>query len=115
MGNRKLAEAAKTFTLLIAPAAPHLAEELWSHLGEDYSVHDQPWPQWDEELVVEQQVEIVVQINGKIKERLVIAVDAPEAEVKEQALALPGIQAALDGKAPRKTIYVPGRLINIVV
>jgi leucyl-tRNA synthetase len=84
-------------------------------LGGEDSVHDQPWPQWDEALVVEQQVEIVVQINGKIKERLVIAVNAAEEEVKEQALALAGIQAALEGKTPRKTIYVPGRLFNIVV
>ncbi len=114
-GTEAWQEAAKTFTLLLAPAAPHLAEELWSRLGGEDSVHDQPWPQWDEALVVEQQVEIVVQINGKIKERLVIAVNAAEEEVKEQALALAGIQAALEGKTPRKTIYVPGRLFNIVV
>ncbi|NLW59684.1 MAG: leucine--tRNA ligase [Firmicutes bacterium] len=114
-GTESWQEAAKTFILLLAPAAPHLAEELWSRSGGDYSVHDQPWPQWDEALVIEKQVEIVIQINGKIKERLVIAVDAPEEEVKEQAFALPGIQSALDGKTPRKTIYVPGRLLNIVV
>ena len=113
-GTEAWQEAAKTFTLLLAPAAPHLAEELWSRLGGEDSVHDQPWPQWDEALVVEQQVEIVVQINGKIKERLVIAVNAAEEEVKEQVLALAGIQAALEGKTPRKTIYVPGRLFNIV-
>ncbi|HEY8391929.1 MAG TPA: leucine--tRNA ligase [Capillibacterium sp.] len=108
-------EAAKTFTLLLAPAAPHLAEELWAQLGEEYSVHDQAWPQWDEALVKEEEVEIVIQINGKIKERLVIPVDAPEETVKEKALALPGIQTALAGKAPRKTIYIAGRLLNIVV
>ncbi|NLM37036.1 MAG: leucine--tRNA ligase [Firmicutes bacterium] len=114
-GSESWREAAKTFILLLAPAAPHLAEELWSRLGGDYSVHDQPWPQWDEALALEKQVEIVIQINGKIKERLVIAVDTPEEEVKEKALALAGIQAALNGKTPRKTIYVPGRLLNIVV
>ena len=73
-------ETSKIFTLLLAPAAPHLAEEIWSQLGEDYSVHNQAWPQWDEELVVEQVVEIVIQINGKIKERLVIPVDASEGD-----------------------------------
>jgi leucyl-tRNA synthetase len=108
-------EAAKTFTLLLAPAAPHLAEELWAQLGEDYSVHDQTWPQWNEELVHEQEVEIVIQINGKIKDRLVIPVDADEEMVKEKAFTLTTIQTALGGKAPRKVIYVPGRLLNIVV
>ena len=108
-------EAAKNFTLLLAPAAPHLAEELWSRLGEDYSVHDQQWPKWDEALVHEEEVEIVIQVNGKIRERLVIPVDASEELVKEKALALATIETALGGKVPRKTIYVPGRLLNIVV
>jgi len=107
-------EAAKTFCLLLAPACPYLGEELWSLLGYEYSIHNQAWPVWDESLVVEDTVEIVVQINGKIKERLVISVDAPEEEVKKTALSSKTIKAALGGASPRKVIYVPGRLVNIV-
>ncbi len=114
-GSKEWSESSKLFSLLLAPACPHLAEELWSRLGGEYSVHNQRWPQWDENLVIEENVEIVVQINGKIKERLVIPVDAEEAFVQEQALALHGIQAALQGKTPRKVIYVKGRLVNIVL
>ncbi len=114
-GTEVWIESSKIFTLLLAPACPHLAEELWSRLGQKYSVHNQPWPQWDEELVIEDTIEIVVQINGKIKERLVIPSDASEDFVKETALSLESIQAVLDGKVPRKTIYVPGRLLNIVL
>jgi leucyl-tRNA synthetase len=108
-------EAAKTLTLLLAPAAPYITEELWLKLGEKQSVHTQRWPEWDLELVVEEQVEIVIQVNGRIKERLVIPVDISEEQVKEKAFALEPISALLQGKAPRKVIYVPGRLLNIVL
>ncbi|HEY8345628.1 MAG TPA: leucine--tRNA ligase [Bacillota bacterium] len=107
-------EAASTFCLLLAPACPHLAEELWSRLGYEFSVHNQSWPVYDERLVVEETVEIVVQINGKIRDRLVIPVDADEAYVKEKALSSQAIQNGLRGETPRKVIYVPGRLVNIV-
>ena len=114
-GTQPWNEAAKTLTLLLAPAAPYIAEEIWSQLGEKYSVHIQRWPEWDPELVVEQQVEIVIQINGKIKERLVIPVDASEDQVKAKAFAVEAISTVVQGKAPRKVIYVPGRLLNIVL
>ena len=114
-GSKEWIESSKIFTLLLAPACPHLSEELWTRLGEEYSVHNQRWPQWDENLVTEESVEIVVQINGKIKDRLVIPVEAEEELIKEKALALPGIQAVLAGKTPRKMIYVKGRLLNIVL
>ena len=107
-------EATRTFCLLLAPACPHLAEELWSRLGYEFSVHNQAWPVFDERLVVEETVEIVVQINGKIRDRLVIPADADEAFVKEKALSSQTIQNGLQGETPRKVIYVPGRLVNIV-
>ena len=107
-------EAVRVFCLLLAPSCPHLAEELWSRLGYEFSVHNQAWPVWDEELVVEETVEIVIQINGKIRERLVIPVDAEEAFVKDKALSCNTVKTALNGDAPRKVIYVPGRLVNIV-
>ena len=108
------AEAAETFVLLLAPACPHLAEELWARLGREYSVHNQAWPVWDEELAAEETVEIVIQVNGKIKDRVMIPADADEDEVKEIALEREVIKGLLGGQPPRKVIYVKGRLMNIL-
>jgi leucyl-tRNA synthetase len=107
-------EAAETFTLLLAPACPHLAEELWARLGRGYSVHNQAWPVWDEELAAEETVEIVIQVNGKIKDRVMIPADAEEDEVREIALGREVIQSLLGGQPPRKVIYVKRRLMNIL-
>jgi leucyl-tRNA synthetase len=107
--------AIRTLVLLMAPAFPHLAEELWEGIGGDFSVHHQTWPTWDEELAAEELLTIVVQINGKLRDRLLVPADSREDEVKAQALACEGAQRYMDGKEPRKVVYVPGRLVNIVV
>lgn len=107
-------EAVETFVLLLAPACPHLAEEIWARLGREYSVHEQSWPVWDEKLAAEETVEIVIQVNGKIKDRMVIPVGAEEGWVKETALARTTVAEFLNGRPVRKVIYVPGRLVNIV-
>ena len=107
-------EAVETFVLLLAPACPHLAEEIWARLGREYSVHEQSWPVWDEKLAAEETVEIVIQVNGKIKDRMVIPVGAEEGWVKETALARTAVAEFLNGRPVRKVIYVPGRLVNIV-
>ncbi|HHU81756.1 MAG TPA: leucine--tRNA ligase [Firmicutes bacterium] len=107
-------EAAESFVLLLAPACPHLAEELWARLGREYSVHNQAWPVWDKELAAEETVEIVIQVNGKIKDRVMIPADAGEDEVREIALEREVIKELLGGKPPRKVIYVKGRLMNIL-
>jgi leucyl-tRNA synthetase len=107
-------EAVETLTLLIAPAAPHLAEELWARLGRPYSVHQQAWPVADPALLVADEIELVVQINGKLRDKLTVPVDITEADATAQALASPRIASQLNGRPPRRVIYVPGRLINIV-
>ena len=107
-------EAVETFVLLLAPACPHLAEEVWARLGREYSVHKQSWPVWDEDLAAEETVEIVIQVNGKIKDRMVIPAAAEETWVKETALAREAVCELLGGRPARKVIYVPGRLVNIV-
>lgn len=108
-------EAIRTVVLLLAPGFPHIAEELWAKLGQPYSVHRQSWPTWDEELAKEDTVEIAVQVNGKVRDKIEVPTDIEEAEAKAKALAAEGVLRHLEGKAPVKVIYVPGRLVNIVV
>ncbi len=110
-----LAEAAKTALLLIAPFCPHLAEELWHRVGYTSSVHLASWPEWDEAALAEQSVEIVVQINGKLRDRLKVAVGVPDDEVKRLALELDKVRLWVEGKEIKSVVCVPGRLVNIVV
>jgi leucyl-tRNA synthetase len=107
-------EALETLVLLMAPSTPYAAEELWERLGNPYSVHQQDWPTYDEALTVERVVELVVQVNGKVRDKLTIAVDASEEQARDQALASERVREHLGGKAPTKIVYVPGRLINLV-
>jgi len=108
-------EAVRTFLLLIAPACPHIAEEIWSKLGFEGSVHTQSWPQFRADLAAEETVEIVLQVNGKIREKLVVPVNSTEDRLKELALENQVIQSLVSGKTIRKVIVVPNRLVNIVV
>jgi leucyl-tRNA synthetase len=108
-------QALETLVLLMAPSTPYVAEELWERLGMSYSVHHQSWPEYDLALTQDDAVEVVVQVNGKVRDRLLLPVDLPEADARERVLAQPKIAEAIAGRAPRKVIYVPGRLINIVV
>jgi leucyl-tRNA synthetase len=108
-------DALEKLVLMLAPVAPHVAEELWEALGNPYSVHQQPWPQWSEELAAEDAVEIVVQINGKVRDRISVPVDADEEAVVAAALASEKVQSGVEGKQVRKRIYVPGKLLNLVV
>ncbi|WP_299569565.1 leucine--tRNA ligase [uncultured Williamsia sp.] len=98
---------------MVAPVAPHLAEELWAHLGHDESLARGPFPVADESLLVEDTVEIPVQVKGKVRSRITVAAEADEATVVGAALADDKIAALLDGE-PRKVIYVPGRMVNVV-
>ena len=105
----------ETLILLIAPLAPHVTEELWERRGKPYSIHQQAWPEFDESLVVEETVEIVVQVNGRVRDRLTLPVDASEDDVRERALASERVRGWVEGKELRRVIYVPGKLLNIVV
>jgi leucyl-tRNA synthetase len=100
---------------LLAPFAPHVADELWEVLGQEGSVHVSSWPTWDEALLVEDTVTIAVQVNGKVRAELSLAKDASKDEVEAAALANARIQEFLAGKQPVRIIVVPGRLVNIVV
>jgi leucyl-tRNA synthetase len=100
---------------MLAPFAPHFAEESWERLGHSSSVFEARWPGWDEGLVMEDQVEIAVQVNGKTRGRVHVARDAEEEAVVGAALADPGIRRFAEGKAVRKRIYVANRLLNFVV
>ena len=107
------AEVAEVLVKLVAPFTPHLADELWREaLGREGFVYDQPWPEYDPDQARADEVELAVQICGKIKGRVTVAADAPEPEVL--AAAREAVAAALEGKTVKKEVYVPGRLVNIV-
>jgi len=108
-------EARASLVLLLAPSAPHVAEELWQRLGKPYSVHTQPWPSFDPALTVEAEVEVAVQVNGKLRGRLMLPTGAPETEARERALADAAVRPHVEGKEIVRVIYVPDRLLNIVV
>lgn len=108
-------DAMLNFVQLLSPLAPHIAEELWERLGHDQSITYEPWPTYDEAWTSEDEVEVVVQINGKIVERMVISKTADKQQMEEQALSLDKVKAAISNKTVRKVIAVPGKIVNIVV
>jgi leucyl-tRNA synthetase len=108
-------EAIQTLILLVAPSAPHLAEELWSRLGHEESVHLQSWPIYDAELARDDEVTLVVQVNGKLRDRLVVAPGMPEEDAVRLAMASPKILSALAGKSLDRAIYRTDRLLNLVL
>jgi leucyl-tRNA synthetase len=101
--------------LLMAPATPHIAEELWSRLEMPYSIHNQSWPEFDAELAKQDEITLIVQVNGKVRDKLTVAADISEGQARELALASEGAQRFMEGKPAREVIVVPGRLVNIVV
>ena len=107
-------EALRAFVLLLSPFAPHLGEELWQRLGADASLAEEPWPQFDPALVQDEVVEVGVQVNGKLRGQVQLAVDADEETARAAALADPRVQSHLVGKALRKVVYVPGRILNLI-
>jgi leucyl-tRNA synthetase len=108
-------EAIKTLLLLLAPSAPHITEELWTGMGLPYSIHNQNWPKWDTELAKEEEITLVIQVNGKLRDRITVPVTIDEDKAKELALSNDKVKAYLGEKKPARVIYVPGRLVNIVL
>ncbi|MBI4833530.1 MAG: leucine--tRNA ligase [Planctomycetes bacterium] len=107
-------EAIKTVVVLLAPFVPHLSEEMWQKLGEKNSIFTQPWPLYDADMLVAEKIELVIQVNGKVKSKIIVSTNAAEDEIKTKALEDDKIKELLDGKTPRKMIIVPKRLVNIV-
>jgi leucyl-tRNA synthetase len=107
-------EALESIVLLVGPMMPHLAESCWEALGYTSLLIDTPWPSFIEALTKSETVTIAVQVNGKRRAELTLAINAPEAQVREAALADDGVVRALEGKTPKKVIVVPNRIVNVV-
>ena len=107
-------EAVQTMVLMMAPIFPHISEELWNRLGHEQSVHLQAWPIGDADKAREEEITVVVQVNGKVRDKLVKAPGADAKELEAEALNLQVIQKWIDGKTVRKVIVVPDKLVNIV-
>ena len=105
----------KTFLQLLNPFAPHMTEELFSIVGETKTINETPWPTYDEAKTIDDEIEIPVQLNGKVKAVVLVAKDASEEEVKAIVAANESVQKAIEGKTVVKEIYVKGRIYNIVV
>ncbi|MSQ40666.1 MAG: leucine--tRNA ligase [Dehalococcoidia bacterium] len=108
-------EGVEKLLLLLAPMAPHITEELWERTGHAYSIHQQALPQWDEALAADEVITLVVQVNGKVRDRLQVPADISEEEAKRLALASPRVQSFTQGKRVEKLVYVPGKLVSVVV
>ena len=104
----------ETLLVIMAPAAPHICEELWCVTGHTYSVHQQSWPTWDEELACSQSTEIGVQVDGKLRGVVLASDGMGDEEVEAHAKSLPRVAAVISGRTIQNVIYVPGRMINFV-
>jgi len=114
-GTQAWQEAESIYLRMLAPFSPHIAEELWERTGHKYSIHNQQWPDVDKAATKEEEITLIVQVNGKLRDRLTVSVTIGEEEAKAAALASENVQEFLKGASPKKVIYVPGRLVNIVV
>jgi leucyl-tRNA synthetase len=114
-GTPEWDEAVDYYLRMLAPVCPHISEELWQVTGKKYSIHLQPWPTLDEAAAAEETITIPVQVNGKLRDRLVLPVSAGDEEIRTAALASEAVIKILAGKPPRKVIVAQGRLVNIVV
>ena len=108
-------ECIENFLLMLAPIAPHISEEMWERTGHEYSIHQQLFPQWDDSLAADETITLVVQVNGKVRDRIEAPADIDEPTARELALASEKVQPYTAGKVVNKAIYVPGRLVNVVV
>ncbi len=113
-GTPEWDEAIRSLLLLMAPLTPHIAEELWSAIGGEYSIHQQRWPTWDEELTKEETITLVIQVNGKVRDRIVVEAGIDEETAKKLAMESSKVQRWLEGKSVRKVIFAGGKLVNIV-
>jgi len=114
-GTPEWDEAVDIYLRMMAPVTPHIAEELWVRMGKTYSIHNQSWPKVDKDAAAEDMITLVVQVNGKVRDRITVPVDIEDEKAKTLALASEAVKKFLDDKEPKKVIVVPRRLVNIVV
>ena len=100
---------------LLAPLAPHLAEELWQKLGNKKSIFLEKWPEYDSKLIKEEIVTLVIQVNGKVRDKIEVEVDISEEKAKELVISQKKVKNWIEGKEIKKVIFVPGKLINVVI
>ena len=105
----------KTFCILLAPFAPHIAEEIWHIIGFKNSVHLENWPLFDSEALKQDSYDLVIQINGKVRDKVNLEIDMDESQIKELTFKRPNVSKWIQGKEIRKIIFVKGKIINIVI
>ena len=110
-----LGKAVKDLILILSPFTPHICEEMWHHIGQTESVTEMSWPEFDPSALIKDEVEIVVQINGKLKDKLSVPNNMDKAELEKVAMDSDKVQALLEGKTVVKVVVVPNKLLNIVV
>ncbi len=115
VGSKDWASAIDSLLVLIAPMAPHVSEELWERLGHEGSVHDTAWPAWDAVLAADEIITLVVQVNGRVRDKIALPADISEEDAKATALGSQRIAAYTDGKDITRMVYVPGKLVSVVV
>jgi leucyl-tRNA synthetase len=115
MTGPQWARACRTLVLLLAPFEPFIAEDLWQHLGGGYSVHSQPWPAYDPAALVDAEIELPVQVNGKLRGRVMVPATADQQAALTAALAITSVNDTLAGRTPKRVVFVPGRTLNLVV
>ena len=108
-------EAIESLILMLSPMAPHITEEIWQKLGNNLSIHSQKFPSWNEELLKEDLITLVIQVNGRVRDTLEVPSESDEPEINQLALNSSKVKKHIDGKNILKTIYIKGKLINIVV
>jgi leucyl-tRNA synthetase len=94
--------------------APHITEELWARRGRPYSIHQQAWPSYDAAIAAAETIELPVQVDGKLRDRLVVTPDTPAEEIERMALESEHVQRYLGGRAPARVVYIAGKLVNVV-
>jgi leucyl-tRNA synthetase len=113
-GKFVLSSAVSSALIALSPAAPHVCEELWGLMGYGTPLAACSWPEYDESALVADEITVVVQVNGKLRARIQTPPDAPREALEEKAMAEPNVQRHLDGKAVKKVIVVPGKLVNVI-
>lgn len=113
-GNPVWEDAIEKLLLILAPSCPHITEELWQRIGKEYSIHNQRFPEWREELIKEDTFTLVIQVNGKVRDKVEVPVSITEEGAKELALSREKVRARVADREIKRVVYVPGRIINIV-